>query len=137
MRLLALPEKVLKMLETGEISVGAARALLPLEDAEAIEQAAGEIVRLGLSVRDVERLVKKIKSESAGRTKRKKRDDAVMDYVAELENRLTKTLGRRAKIIYGPKKGKIEIEYYDQDDFERLYALLSGLGALGEGELGE
>ncbi|HHT16869.1 MAG TPA: ParB/RepB/Spo0J family partition protein, partial [Papillibacter sp.] len=70
MRLLALPESVLKMLETGEISMGAARALLSLEDPEAIEQAAEEIVRLGLSVREVERLVKKVKSEKAERPKR-------------------------------------------------------------------
>lgn len=133
MRLLALPASVLDMLKSGEISVGAARALLALEDPEAIEQAAAEVVRTGMSVREVERLVKRIKSESA-RPKRRKKDDAILDYVAELEERLTKTLGRRAKIVYGPKKGKIEIEYYDQDDFERLYALLAGLGALSEGE---
>jgi len=133
MRLLALPASVLDMLKSGEISVGAARALLALEDPQAIEQAAAEVVRTGMSVREVERLVKRIKSESA-RPKRRKKDDAILDYVAELEERLTKTLGRRAKIVYGPKKGKIEIEYYDQDDFERLYALLAGLGALSEGE---
>jgi ParB family chromosome partitioning protein len=136
MRLLALPESVLKMLETGEISMGAARALLSLEDSEAIEQAAEEIVRLGLSVREVERLVKKVKSEKAERPKRRKPSAEIMDYVADLETRLTKTLGRRAKIVYGPKKGKIEIEYYDQEDFERLYALLSALTPQNEGEYG-
>jgi ParB family chromosome partitioning protein len=137
MRLLALPESVLKMLETGEISMGAARALLSLEDSEAIEQAAEEIVRLGLSVREVERLVKKVKSEKAERPKRRKPSAEIMDYVADLETRLTKTLGRRAKIVYGPKKGKIEIEYYDQEDFERLYALLSALTPQNEGEYGK
>ncbi|UOO37683.1 ParB/RepB/Spo0J family partition protein [Oscillospiraceae bacterium CM] len=126
LRLLALPENLLKKLETGELSVGSARTLLSLEDEGRIQEAARAITESGMSVRDAEKLVKKMKTEpenvqtiGAG---------VVVNYIEELETRMTKTLGRRVRIVDGKNKGRIEIEYYDRDDFERLYNLLSTKG---------
>ena len=133
-RLLVLPEMVLKMLEEGTLSAGAARALIPLEDPELIQEAAEKIVQEALSVREVERLVKRLLSEEETGRRRKKDAGGIQDYIAELESRLTKNLGRKARIVYGRKKGRIEIEYYDQEDFERLYAILSRLDLQSEGE---
>lgn len=138
LRLLSLPESVIKMLGEGALSVGAARALLTLESAAAIEEAAENIVKNKLTVRDVEKLAKKLKNRKTVEDQPQKIQTegtaAEPDYVGELENRLTKTLGRRAKIVYGRKKGRIEIEYYDQEDFERLYELLSSLKDGGGGK---
>ena len=50
-----------------------------------------------------------------------------MDYVAVAEKRLSDSLGRGVKISYGRKKGRIELEYYGEEDFENLLALLEGL----------
>ncbi|MEL4107114.1 ParB/RepB/Spo0J family partition protein [Oscillospiraceae bacterium WX1] len=126
LRLLALPENLLKKLETGELSVGSARTLLSLEDEVRIQEAALAITESGMSVRDAEKLVKKMKTEpenvqtiGAG---------VVVNYIEELETRMTKTLGRRVRIVDGKNKGRIEIEYYDRDDFEQLYNLLSAKG---------
>ncbi len=125
LRLLSLPENLLKKLENGQISVGSARTILSLESEDQMQKAAASITDGHLTVRDAEKLVRKMKREH---TEKKKKDTGiVINYVEELETRLTKTLGRRVKIIEGKQKGRIEIEYYDKDDFERLYETLSKL----------
>ena len=50
-----------------------------------------------------------------------------MDYVAECEKELKRTLGRGVRIVDGKRKGHIELEYYGQDDLQRLYEVLQGL----------
>lgn len=126
MRLLALPGNLLKKLESGELNVGSARTLLSLDSEEQMQAAALTITQGNLTVREAEKLVKKIKKE-ATEDKKKIKEGLVVNYVEELENRLTKTLGRRIKIVEGKHKGRIEIEYYDHDDFERLYEMMSAL----------
>ncbi len=124
LRLLSLPEKVLSLLESGSLSPGHARALLPLENRELICAFAETIVRQGLSVRQAELLVKKRLSSAE---KRPKAADAAALYVAELEESLISKLGRKVHISHGPKKGKIEIEYYGNEDLDRLIKALSSL----------
>ena len=126
LRLLSLPESLLKKLEKGEISVGSARTLLSLENEEQMLSAAATITEGGLTVRGAEKLIKKLKNVRTASGK-KQNIGVVVDYVEELETRLTKVLGRRIRIIEGKQKGRIEIEYYDRDDFERLYEMLSSL----------
>jgi ParB family chromosome partitioning protein len=126
LRLLSLPENLLKKLEGGELSVGSARTLLSLDTEEQMMSAAAAIEEHQMTVREAEKLVKKLKREKA-ELEKKKSTGIVVNYIEELENRLTKSLGRRIKIVEGKHKGRIEIEYYDQDDFERLYEQLSSL----------
>jgi ParB family chromosome partitioning protein len=126
LRLLSLPENLLVKLENGELTVGSARPLLALNNEEQIQSAAETITKGRLTVRDVEKLVRKLKKERS-EAGRKSDGGVVVNYVEELEIRLAKALGRRVRIIEGKQKGRIEIEYYDRDDFERLYEMLSGL----------
>jgi ParB family chromosome partitioning protein len=126
LRLLSLPDNLLKMLESGEISTGMARTLLSLETETDMQEAAKVIIENKLSVREAEKLVKKMTGEKTERVK-KKNEAFVVNYMEELEQRLTKTMGRRVKIIDGKHKGRIEIEYYDHDDFEQLFQLISSL----------
>lgn len=133
LRLLTLPESVLRLLEGGDLSAGAARALLSLRDEEKIMQAAETVMTQGLSVRATEELVKKLEKQSGpGQPKAKRRSRDI--YIADVEQRLSKRLGRKINIKNGGNKGKIEIEYYSSDDFERLCGLLS---SLPKGDMGQ
>ena len=128
LRLLALPPSLLKKLETGELSVGSARTLLALGSEEQMQAAARAIAESNMTVRDAEKLVRTLKKEKPEKDKPPK-SGTVVNYVEEIESTLTKSLGRRVKIVEGKHKGRFEIEYYDQEDFERLYELLSTLQA--------
>lgn len=126
LRLLSLPDNLLKKLEIGELSVGSARTLLSLDSEAQMQAAALAITKNNMTVRDAEKLVKRIKKEKPENEKAAK-DGVVVNYIEELENRLTKSFGRRVKIIEGKHKGRIEIEYYDREDFEQLFDLLSAI----------
>ncbi len=131
LRLLSLPEDVCAMLEDGRLSAGHARALLPLEKKELITAVAEAVLRQGLSVRQTELLVKQ--QLSSGKRRQKKPDPAGV-YAAELEERLLARLGRRVKIKSGTKKGKIEIEYYGNEDLDRVITALDALAGDNGGE---
>jgi len=128
LRLLSLPPNLIKKLENGELSVGSARTLLSLETEEQMQAAALKIVEQQLTVREAEKLVRNLKKEKPDR-KEAVKGRPVVNYMEELENRLSKSLGRRVKIIEGKQKGRFEIEYYNREDFERLYEMLSSLQA--------
>ena len=120
LRLLGLPEYVQAMLEDGSISAGHGRALLPLGDGEKITAAAQEIVKQELNVRQTETMVKRL---LAGPKPADEKPDAT--YTKALSERLTRQTGRKVRVVTGPKKGKLEIEYYGNEDLD---ALLSTLG---------
>ena len=124
MRLLALPEEVLTMLEEGELSAGHARALLAIEDDAVKIEAAKLIVAKGMSVRQTEAL-----AVSLGRKKEKEdKKPAGIDYLALAAKQLEDSLGRRVKMTEGKNGGKIEIDYYDADDREALMDALRSIG---------
>lgn len=124
MRLLALPEEVLTMLEAGELSAGHARALLAIEDDAVKIEAAKLIVAKGMSVRQTEAL-----AVSLGRKKEKEdKKPAGIDYLALAAKQLEDSLGRRVKMTEGKNGGKIEIDYYDADDREALMDALRSIG---------
>lgn len=131
LRLLSLPDEILDMLEKGEISPGAARAVLSIEGDVLRIQAAKKIASEKLSVREAEKLVKALAQNTSG--EKKKRSGSVNIYYEEAQRKLSGALSRKVKISGGGNKGKIEIEYYDLDDFQRLYDALSALKLL-EGE---
>ena len=123
LRLLNLTESVQKMLESGQISAGHARALLALTPALQ-KSIASTIVTGGLSVRQTETLVKRLTAEK----KPPAADPFVsngVNYTAEAQKDLSSRLGRGVKIINGRKKGRIELEYYGLDDLNDLLDALA------------
>ncbi len=130
LRLLALPEKALALLESGDITAGHARALLSIEDAQEIERAAETVASKGLSVRDTERLAKLIYAQlHSQKPDKKKEDKSAVAYIGKLEESMSAKLGRKAKIQKskkGEKGGVLTLEYYDNTDLERLIEALCG-----------
>ena len=122
MRLLSLPDELLSMVESGKLTAGHARALLSIKDERQQLAVAQKVVNLQLSVRQTEAMCKKLlKAAKAPEPK-----PVEVDYLAECEKTLTRCLGRGVKIVSGKRKGKIELEYYGQEDLQRLYEALSG-----------
>lgn len=122
MRLLTLCPAVLKLLEQLEISSGHARALLGIEDDAEQEKLAFEIIEKDLSVRQVERFVKDKQSGKENPPDEKQPLNVAKD---ELENQLSAVLGTKVKITQKKnKKGKIEIEFYDNDSLNKIVGLL-------------
>lgn len=119
LRLLQLPDLVRQGLEDGEISVGHARALLGLDDGHAVEQVYRMIKHRGLSVRQVEAVVRRRQREKA-RPRRQRQRGATDAEIDHLEESLMRRLGTRVKIIVHGNHGKIEIEFYSMDDLTRI-----------------
>ena len=120
LRLLKLPAPVRQMVDDERLSMGHARALLPLEDPAAIERAARTVIDKGLSVRATEALIKATRTKPSN--KPPKATAAKSASVRDLEDRLTRALGGPVKISEDApgKAGKIEIRYMDLDHLERL-----------------
>ena len=116
LRLLALPADVLDMVREGKLSAGHARAVVALKTEKMQKEAAQKITALGLSVRQAELLCKNLQREPAP----EKPVTLQVDYVAECEKKLSKHLGRGVKLVSGRKKGKVELEYYDDQDLQVL-----------------
>lgn len=125
LRLLSLEEQVLSLLEQGTLSAGHARALLSAPSAQVQVQVAHEVVRRNLSVRETEAMMKTIGQEKA--EKKTPKQDEIMLYLGEAEKQLSGTLGRKVRIGGKGKKGKIELEYYNQADLEELLSALARL----------
>ena len=125
LRLLALPEDLLKLVEEGQLSAGHARALLAVPSPALQREAAKKVIAGQLSVRQTEALVKALQKIKADKPKPAAEDISL--YLGELEKDLSGRFGRKVKIAHKGKKGKIELEYYDSQDLEGLLALLQGL----------
>ncbi len=116
LRLLALCDDVLSMVREGKLSAGHARAVVALKSEKLQKEAAQKISALGLSVRQAELLCKNLLREPAPA----KPVSLAVDYMAECEKKLSKALGRGVKIVNGKRKGRFELEFYDQDDLQVL-----------------
>ena len=123
LRLLSLDPDVLDMVRTGQLTAGHARAVLVLKDSKKQMEAAKKIVSLGMSVRAAETLCKNMAKPPVER----KEEPLRVDYVAECEKSLSKHLGRGVKIVTGKKKGRFELEFYDQEDLQKLLDALMSL----------
>lgn len=124
LRLLGLSPAVLEKLKNGELSAGHARAILTLKTEKKQQEAAKKIIDLALSVRQAETLCKNMNKEPAP----KKEPVFAVDYVAECEKSLSKQLGRGVKIVNGKRKGRFELEFYGEEDLQRLLDALMTLG---------
>ena len=118
LRLLALPDEVMQLLEDGTLSAGHARALLSLPSPGLQREAAKRVVEEQLSVRQTEALVKALQKEK--REKPKPQGPDLSLYLGELEKDLSGRLGRKVRISHKGKKGRIELEYYNEQDLEAL-----------------
>ena len=121
LRLLALPDEVRAMVEEGTLSAGHARAVLTLNSHRLQKAAAQKIIALRLSVRQAEAMCKRMAAEEKPK---KVKPALTVDYVGECEKALTKQLGRKVRIVSGKRKGRFELEFYGQDDLQRLYEIL-------------
>lgn len=116
LRLLKLPQEVRDMTRNGEITAGHARALLAFDNEAMIYEAAQNIIKNNLSVREVERLVKMTEKPSKTRTSSRRRDS----FYDEVELSLTEVLGRKVKVYNGRGKGTLEIEFYSAEDLKEI-----------------
>ncbi|MCI9641765.1 MAG: ParB/RepB/Spo0J family partition protein [Eubacterium sp.] len=117
LRLLRLPEKVRELTRDGKISAGHARALISLDNDALIIEAAENVIKNKLTVRDVERLAKTRDKGNSVSQKRYKRRDSFYD---EVELTLSEVLGRKVKVYNGKGKGTLEIEFYSQEDLKNI-----------------
>jgi ParB family chromosome partitioning protein len=123
LRLLTLPEKVRDYIRAGRITEGHARAILQLEDEQAMVEMAERIAEESLSVRSVEEQTRR-PSRRKGRPAQRRKNPAL----EEAESFLKRTLGTAVRIKHGPKRGRIEIEYYGDEDLNRLLEMLGSIG---------
>ena len=122
LRLLTLPPKARALLEEGNLSAGHARAVLAAPE-KLRDTLAEQIVREGLSVRQAEQLAKKLAAKKPPKA-RPAADPQAALYLRDAEKSLSGRLGRRVRILPGRKKGRVELEYYNEEDLEALLALL-------------
>lgn len=123
LRLLNLPEPVRDLLSQGKISAGHARCLLGLPDEEMMVEFGRLAAEQGISVRELERLVKKINQEQKNGV-RQAAPKVRIPYFQEVELALHEHLGRKVQVSGSEKKGSLQIEFYGQEDLSELIRLL-------------
>ena len=129
MRLLKLCDKVQQMVIDNMISTGHARTLISIEDPEQQYQLAMKIFDEKLSVRDAEKLVKNINKPEKTR-KKKETDEALKIIYQEMEEKLKQSVGTKVAITPGENgAGKLEIEFYNHDDLDRIADMLTKVQA--------
>ncbi|MCD5413575.1 MAG: ParB/RepB/Spo0J family partition protein [Clostridiales bacterium] len=120
-RLLQLDTKVIDLISEGSISSGHGRALLRIEDKQKQYKVAMTIKCKKINVRQTEELVELILSQKNNEKKKESKKDT---FVLEVEDSLKKLFGTKVNILQGKKSGKIEIEYYGEEELERILELL-------------
>lgn len=123
MRILALPDRILNMVEDGDLSLGHAKALLSFENEDLMIATAVKAANGGLTVRQVERAAQKsLENEDEQSEKSNRRID---NYFVEVELSLKEALGRKVKVDYGKNKGALTLEFYDKDDLAAIVKRLA------------
>ncbi len=122
LRILKLPSEIKKLLAAGSLSMGHAKALLQIEKRRLQIDIAQKSAKGGLSVREVEKLSKKLSAAGGSRSKRQPARDP---QVASLEEKLIQSLGTKVRLHpKSAKSGRIEIEYYSLEELDRLLDIL-------------
>lgn len=124
LRILNLHKKILDMLENGQLSVGHAKVLLSVEDKSKQPELAKLILENSLTVRELEKILKRAEKQDEKPQNKEKEDLNKKLAYDEFEKKLQSALGTKVKILSGKRKGKIEIEYYSEEDLERIGKIL-------------
>lgn len=123
LRILKLPENVVTMVRDGDLSAGAAKALLPLTDEEQITELALKSSKGEMTVRQLEKAVAKL-SEPQKEVKEEK-PKKNQTYYKEMEIALSQSLERKVKVTYGKGKGRLVIDFFDKDDLKTIAEMLT------------
>lgn len=125
LRLLKLDARVQQLLIDGTISMGHARALLALDNGDDQYALACRVEEKGLNVRDIEKLVKKQNEKNTSETGKEEKKKGDLDFIyRDMEEKLKGILGTKVSIANGDGKGKIVIDYYSQQEFDRIIEIL-------------
>jgi len=121
LRLLQLPEEVITLVNSGELSMGHGRTLLGLKNKRRIPEVAEKVIKHGLNVRQLEALIKQLNDEVSRETEKPGKKDI---FVQATETQLREYFGTNVQIKKSKNKGKIEIEFYSEDDLGRILEIL-------------
>lgn len=121
-RLLTLPEQIIAYLNNGELSMGHGRALLGVKDKSQVIPLAQKIRKEKLNVRQVEKLIQQMNQQPVKKREKPKKDL----FIQKSESLLRERFGTGVHIHRGKRKGKIEIEFYSNEDLERIMEMLQG-----------
>lgn len=119
LRLLSLPNEVIKYIEDGKLSAGHARTLLSIEDKDKLLEIARFCVEKKLSVRELEKLVKDILKPSKNKEK-KPQSLELKDFAEKMKTKFATKVG----ILGNENKGRIYIDYYTKEDLQRIYDIV-------------
>jgi ParB family chromosome partitioning protein len=127
LRLLRLPDDLQELLQAGRLSTGHARTLLGLEHVDLQRRIARKIIEQDLSVRATEQLVRLAATPRGNLTKSAAREQQADANFRAAENKLRRHFGTRVRIVLGKGSaaGRIELEFYNQADLDRLYGMLT------------
>jgi len=127
LRVLQLPESVRKLLQDGKLSMGHAKVLLGLEDSEKIVTLANEIVREGLTVRELEQRLRQVDgAPRRGKAGRPRTADRQSPEIRQIQDRLRRFLQTDVTLTVGPNnRGTLTFHFYSADDLERLLDVMS------------
>ncbi|MEI6633445.1 MAG: ParB/RepB/Spo0J family partition protein [Chlamydiota bacterium] len=121
MRLLKLPEDIQDDISGGRITAGHAKVLLMMDEGRQQQNLRDLVVARGMSVRELERCIERMKAVPAHRRKASLQKSADL---LKIEENLRGAIGTQVRIVPGKRKGRIEIEYYSQEDLERILEML-------------
>ena len=122
LRLLNLPQKIMDMIDQGQITAGHGKELLRVNDENLQLELANKVIAEELSVRATEALAKKICEDNIKEVPKKSKEKDV--FIVDVEEKLRNIFGTKVNISKGKKKGKIEIEYYNEDDLNNIVSML-------------
>lgn len=121
-RLLNLPNWIQELIKEKKLTPGHGRAILALNERQYVESVVEEIIGKNLNVRETELLIKKLNSPQRPK---KKTVVEKPNYILDIESNLEESLGTKVNITPGKKKGIIQIEYYNNDDLQRIMDMIS------------
>ncbi len=119
LRLLSLPDSIIALVESNKLTAGHARALLAIESPAKQKEIALQIIQNGLTVRDVENIIKHLNKPKIETIKPEKSLE-----LKDFEDKIKRVFSTKVQIKGNDKKGKIVIDYYSKDDLERIYEIL-------------
>lgn len=125
LRLLSLPKDIQNLIKENKLSAGHGRALLSVKNRSVRENLVKKILEEKLSVRELEKMVKDSKDNDKKSSQKQKKAVVKSPILIELEESLQKSLGTKVNINNKNKRGKIEIEYYSNEDLERILEIIT------------